>query len=50
MTDEEAAELATVIVAVSEYLRTVDEPVPAFTLRGVADALGASIRSANADD
>jgi hypothetical protein len=39
LANDEAAELLIVLLAISEYLRSVDEPVPAFALRGVVDAL-----------
>jgi hypothetical protein len=40
---KQVAELLVVLLAVSDYLRTIDEPVPAFALRGVAEALATAI-------
>jgi hypothetical protein len=39
MTHEQVVELLVVLLAVSDYLRSIDEPVPAFALRGVAEVL-----------
>lgn len=50
ITSEQAAELVVVLLAVSNYLRTIDEPVPAFALRGVAEALTTAIAPKQPDD
>jgi hypothetical protein len=34
-----AAEMVSVLLALADHLRSVDEPVSAFALRGVADSL-----------
>lgn len=44
MTDEEV-EIIVVILAGSDYLRSRDEPVHAFALSGVADALAHTIEA-----
>ena len=43
MTNDEAAEFVVVLLAVSGYLRAIDEPVPAFALCGIAEVLTRSI-------
>jgi hypothetical protein len=50
ITSEHAAELLVVLLAVSDYLRAIDEPVPAFALRGVAEALTTAIAPRQPDD
>jgi hypothetical protein len=50
ITSEQAAELLVVLFAVSDYLRTIDEPLPAFALRGVAEALTPAITQKQPDD
>ncbi len=50
ITDEELAEALVVIHQVANYLRRVDDPVPAFALTGVADALSRTINLPQVDD
>jgi hypothetical protein len=45
--DDEVAEV--LVVVVSNYLRSIDEPGPAFALRGVADALTRAIEQPDRD-
>jgi hypothetical protein len=49
ITNDELAELLIVLLAVSDYLRAVDEPLPAFALRGVAEVLTGAIEPMQPD-
>lgn len=50
ITNDHVAEILVVLIAVSDYLRAIDESVPAFALRGVADALTRSIEPAQTNE
>jgi hypothetical protein len=43
LTSDEAAEIVVVLLGVAEYLQRVDDPLPAFALRGVAESLARAI-------